>query len=280
MYSNCRVLIVLGLVVFTTNTANALTVTTQFDDAIVHPGGQSSMTIYLNSLQWADGSPSPVAAWGVLAMNYSSLPMPSAVESIDGYDIYTNGDDVYDEGIFSGKTVSAFNTFREGIFAVFGILNGQAGNIGVNDKAITYFLSIDPNAVQGTQHSYKFNRFDASIDMGLGESTGTFSIPDIVGSSFWVAFRGDANLDGKVSLLDLNTLGKNFGQSGSSWEDADFNQDGTVSLDDLNLLGGNWGQEISFSASESSEQSVVPEPSTLLLLLIGGFGVIRSRRAT
>ncbi len=51
---------------------------------------------------------------------------------------------------------------------------------------------------------------------------------------------GDANLDAKVSLLDLDTLGQNYGQM-AGWREGDFSGNGQVSLQDLDLLGQNYG---------------------------------------
>ena len=58
---------------------------------------------------------------------------------------------------------------------------------------------------------------------------------------FDVASFGDANLQGSVNLTDFNTLAANFGQSGMTWQQADFNGDGIVNLTDFNLLAGNFG---------------------------------------
>ncbi len=52
---------------------------------------------------------------------------------------------------------------------------------------------------------------------------------------------GDANLDGNVSLLDLDVLGANWQSTNATWGEGDFSGDGTVSLLDLDLLGRNWG---------------------------------------
>jgi hypothetical protein len=59
---------------------------------------------------------------------------------------------------------------------------------------------------------------------------------------------GDVNLDGQVSLSDLNNLLNNYGSSGN-WSAGDVNYDGQVSLSDLNYLLNNYGSSAPASYS-------------------------------
>lgn len=57
---------------------------------------------------------------------------------------------------------------------------------------------------------------------------------------------GDANLDGNVSLADLQIVATNWNcpvdpQQGDGWLQGDFNGDGRVSQPDLDILGDYWG---------------------------------------
>ncbi len=74
---------------------------------------------------------------------------------------------------------------------------------------------------------------------------------------------GDANLDGRVDLIDLSLLAGSFGDEGG-WGAGDFNADGLVDLIDLSVLAGGFG----FVAG-------VPEPVVLAAL---GLGVMMVRR--
>ena len=76
-------------------------------------------------------------------------------------------------------------------------------------------------------------------------------------------------MDGTVDLLDLDILGANFGGPGDS-SSGDANGDGVVDLLDLDILGANFGQSLP-SAS-------VPEPTAVVLLLLGAANLCRRSR--
>ena len=84
---------------------------------------------------------------------------------------------------------------------------------------------------------------------------------------------GDANLDGNVNATDLNALAVNWLASVAAWSAGDFTADGLVNAGDLNLLGVNWQSSVPIAAASS-----VPEPSSVLLLILGGFVVAFRRR--
>ncbi len=77
---------------------------------------------------------------------------------------------------------------------------------------------------------------------------------------------GDANLDGSVDAGDLNNLALNWRQDVASWSAGDFNADGSVGAGDLNELALNWRKSIPIASSVNAQ---VPEPSALLLTLVG-----------
>lgn len=94
----------------------------------------------------------------------------------------------------------------------------------------------------------------------------------VFGPSYLNTRPGDANLDGKVDLVDLNTIGANFGKYGG-WQQGDFNGDFQIDLLDHNLFGLYFG----YDNSAAPAAPAVPEPASLSLLLVGAVALIRRR---
>ncbi len=94
------------------------------------------------------------------------------------------------------------------------------------------------------------SKFDLNLDGVVSPADGTTLVQDLLGTEF-----GDANLDGLVSLLDLDALGANFGQAGG-WTQGDFNGSGNIDLLDLNILGARWG----FGAPAANTASLIAAP--------------------
>jgi T5SS/PEP-CTERM-associated repeat protein len=96
---------------------------------------------------------------------------------------------------------------------------------------------------------------------------------------------GDANKDGLVNVGDLGILSTYYGmESDATWEMGDFNGDGKVDVGDLGMLSTQYGmnadlQEMSLQLMESSEYATasVPEPTSLVLLVMGMAGMAKRR---
>ena len=69
--------------------------------------------------------------------------------------------------------------------------------------------------------------------------------------------KGDATLDGRVNLSDLNALGANVNASPASWNQGNFNYDAFVNLTDLNILGSNVNQVLP-AGGPAVTQATVP----------------------
>jgi hypothetical protein len=99
------------------------------------------------------------------------------------------------------------------------------------------------------------------------------------------ATPGDANLDGRVQFADLVILAQNYNLGGRTWTTGDFDATGTTAFSDLVLLAQNYGSggsvvegvDPTFAAHWALAQSLVPEPSLALSVMVGA--VITSRRS-
>ncbi len=91
--------------------------------------------------------------------------------------------------------------------------------------------------------------------------------------SLYLPYFGDATLDGRVDVEDLDLLLANWGETAgpNAWASGDFDQDGTVGQADLNLLLANWGNQTQLGALP------VPEPASGVILL-GGVSLLASTR--
>ncbi len=106
-------------------------------------------------------------------------------------------------------------------------------------------------------------RLDFDGDHDADQADVTHLVEGVLGTR-----RGDTNLDGKVSLVDLNVVGVHFGAAGG-WAAGDFSGDGRVTLVDLNELGTHFG----FDASAAP--AAVPEPTSLLVFVLMGAVCVR-----
>jgi hypothetical protein len=91
---------------------------------------------------------------------------------------------------------------------------------------------------------------------------------------------GDANLDGSISITDLQILATHFDGVGG-WEQGDFNGSGTVSITDLQILAANYSRngtlldaqqvvdtfvDAGYEGDLDALRAAVPEPTTLTML--------------
>ena len=91
---------------------------------------------------------------------------------------------------------------------------------------------------------------------------------------------GDADLNGVDNAADLNAVGQNWQQAVTSWSDGDFVGDGFSNAQDLNVLGVWWTKTAADFADsqQAAPAAAVPEPSGVVLLLVGLAGISRGRR--
>jgi len=128
--------------------------------------------------------------------------------------------------------------------------------------------------------SYQFDAQKNAFIIQARHFDESFSLEDTDFSFAWVDFTnplsltspslaGDVNLDGKVDLSDFGILKENFG-TGTTQAQGDLNGDAKIDLSDFGILKANFGK---------TAGAAVPEPSTLLLLMLGGLAALVARRA-
>ena len=97
-------------------------------------------------------------------------------------------------------------------------------------------------------------------------------------------YFGDIDLNGVVDAVDYSLINSGFGTSGGGWLSGDLDYNGTVDAVDYSLINPSFGAPalpgvVGFSAG-GGKASVVPEPSSLGLLMIGALGLLGRQRKT
>ena len=100
---------------------------------------------------------------------------------------------------------------------------------------------------------------------------------------------GDANLDGRVDVLDLAILAANYRKHVTGgWMQADFNNDGVVDVEDLALLAASYRHSYAsdvvpdfdgldaaaIRALSLAGVTVAPEPGALIMLAVALIGTL------
>jgi len=96
---------------------------------------------------------------------------------------------------------------------------------------------------------------------------------------------GDTNGDLVVDIVDLTRLAGNWYDPGPlSWYEGEFTGDGVIDIEDLTAMATNWGA-VAVTVPEGWQTSVgdpsgslVPEPATSVLFLVGAAALLKRRR--
>ncbi len=155
-----------------------------------------------------------------------------------------------------------------------GIATGNSLNLSVPDGAGLFAAPINiPDGTSGPQtvsfgsnpsaDSLVFVGNDDSGDAFLPIGTSNDATLTIVPTS-----PGDSDLSGVVDLADLGDWLNNVGSTSATWQQGNWttNLDSIVDLDDLVIWLNNVGTDVTPSPVAASAS--VPEPSTLIMLLL------------
>ncbi len=146
------------------------------------------------------------------------------------------------------------------------------GSCDVDDLTPSSLFRV--NLVEGSERESDILNYDISGDGRVdGNDLDTWLAEAAASNGLEAAYlRGDANLDGQVNADDLNALALNWlSADATSWSQGDFNGDGNVNSSDLNDLALSWRRGVVAAASAHA----VPEPSSIVLLLLGGVALVR-----
>ncbi len=156
-----------------------------------------------------------------------------------------------------------------------------ASGLGTGTWNGTQGITSSTAAADGTTFGY-------ATAGSLGVST--FDGLPVVSTDILVKYTylGDATLDGKVDLNDLNTVLNNLGTTSSLWINGNFDGAATIDLNDLNDVLNHLGVVVPTNVSAVSvatallagfTPSAAPEPASLSVLAMGGGMLLRRRMA-
>jgi len=151
------------------------------------------------------------------------------------------------------------------------IIGNQLNNCVAITNPQTYKVFHSPQNTKYDPFTDKpYLAFDPECLLPIEEKIG---FVDVHGN--FIAFHGDANMDGEVGIADLGALADNYDlASGATWQQGDFNGDGQVGVADLGALADNYGKVVS---PWQGDVPSVPEPAGLGLTVLAA-GVLGLRR--
>jgi len=137
---------------------------------------------------------------------------------------------------------------------------------------LTLHLTVNYEGTPLTTHFVNGDSFRSHQGAGRFRNM-TYTLTTVVLQNLF-AYPGETEGDRDVDITDFNVMATNFDPSGNNsatndWTTADFDEDGDVDITDFNSLATN------FAPGGYGGTSAVPEPSSLVLLLLGFVSVMR-----
>ncbi|MCA9185763.1 MAG: PEP-CTERM sorting domain-containing protein [Pirellulaceae bacterium] len=243
------------------------------DDTVVQSGaafsgGGNLINSLGNALRLADG-----ANVGVTIINDGKMLIGNSPGRADANDYQQNADgslnvelagtglNDFDRLVVSGAAaldgtlnVNLLSGFNPALGDTFPIISGLGGVLGT--FATTAFPALDPGLA-----------WDITYDPTLV----SLSVIEVA------SLLGDYNGNGAVDAADYTIWKDSFGTTVTAGMGADGNGNGVIDAADYTVWKDNFGNTAGLPAAMIST-SPVPEPSTLVLMLFSGIGLVRRRK--
>ena len=212
----------------------------------------------------------------VSLMLAADLPTPLNILTIAGhYEQTADGVmeiDVFGSGGVAGEDFDRLNVTRNAALAG-GLALTQATEMTLGDSAVVIEADaltgeFDNALITGTELTAVANTRVAV----LYEDSGTDGNADLDQVRVMATYQGDNNGDGAVGPADLTALKLAWLATDATWQDGDYNYDGNVGPADLTALKLNWLNDLGLAGQPT------PEPTSLVLLAMGGVALMRRRR--
>jgi poly(beta-D-mannuronate) lyase len=214
----------------------------------------------------------------IKAPSGSTVNLPGTHETIVTYDL-----EFATPGVYTAYyRVRGFNGSSDSFYAPDGFGLDPDNNIATNQtseffwKKDTQTFTISPSHV-GMPLEFRLGMREANAEidalvLNLNSAMSASALDDL-----FAVLLGDYNGDGIVDSADYTVWRNSMGTNNLA---ADGNNDGMIDLDDYNIWKTNYGQSLGGSGSGGLADTMVPEPSSLILASCGlAFAGMRSRQA-
>ena len=174
--------------------------------------------------------------------------------------------------------------------AIYSVNEGVDGEILILGKSVMRVVPVPANESgdfdqNGLLNGADLTLLEAANDEDLNFDLNADGVVDFDDRATWVAslkgtWFGDSNLDGEFNTTDLVTVFvvgeyEDDIAMNSHWEEGDWNGDAEFDSQDIILAFQAGGFE---KGKRDTEVIAVPEPTTLLLIVMGALGCLMGRR--
>jgi len=138
--------------------------------------------------------------------------------------------------------------------AVFALVKQYLTN-GYNGNTWTGAAPAGSGSIRSSAAGLSPNLFN----VGYSDSTSPANVNGTANTiEVMYTISGDATMDGRVNLADVNVVGANFNATPARWDQGSFNYDAFVNLADVNIIGANFNQVLPAGGPAVASAAVAP----------------------